>query len=62
VGIQVVPDHDDWAAELLVRGVQELGVVRPGEPFALVLAAAALVHPVDQPGAAPGFDRDQRGE
>lgn len=29
-------------------GVQEQGEVGFGEPFALVLAAAAFVHPVDQ--------------
>ena len=62
VGLEVVPDDHERAGELLVRGVQESGLVRLGEPFALVLAAAAAVHAVDQPGPAPGLDRDQRGE
>jgi hypothetical protein len=30
-GVQVVPDHHERAAGLLVRGVQEPGVVRLGE-------------------------------
>ena len=42
VGIQVVPDDHERAAELLVRGVQQPGVVRLGEALALVLAAARL--------------------
>ena len=51
------------AGELLVRGVQELGVAGLGEPFALVLAAAAaLVHAVDQPAPAARLDSDQRGQ
>ncbi len=50
------------AGELLVRGAQEPDVVRLGESLALVLAASALVHAVDQPGMLPGLDRDERGE
>ena len=46
VGVQVVPHHHERAAELLVRGVQEPGVVRLGE-------ALALVSPRRRPGA-PG--------
>ena len=61
--IEVVPDDHDRAGELLAGGIQKLGVVRLGEPFALVFAAAAaLVHAVDQPGPVAGLDRDQRGE
>ena len=40
VGIEVVPDDHDRAGELLVRGVQQSGVVRLREALALVLAAA----------------------
>ena len=36
VGVQVVPDQDERACQLLVRGVQEPGVVRLGEPLALI--------------------------
>jgi hypothetical protein len=36
-------------------GIQQPGIVGLGEPFALILAAAAaLVHAVDQPGMLPG--------
>src|SRR5258706_13234939 len=63
VGIEVVPHDYQGAGKLLVGGVQQLGVVRLGEPFALVLAmAAAVVHAVDQPGPAPGLDSDERSE
>ena len=63
VGIEIVPDDHDRAGELLMGGIQQPGVVGLGEPFALVLAAAAaLVHAVDQPGMLPGLDGDQRGE
>jgi hypothetical protein len=44
---QTVPDQDYRPAELLVRVVQQPGVVRLGEPFALVPGtAAAGVNPV----------------
>ncbi len=33
---EVVPDQHDRAAGLLVRGVQEPGVIRLGEPLALI--------------------------
>jgi hypothetical protein len=62
VGIEVIPDDYDRAGELLMRGVQEPGVARLGELFALVLAAAALVHAVDQPRPLPGLDADEPGE
>jgi hypothetical protein len=63
MGVEVIPHDHDRAGQLLMGGVQELGVVRLGEAFALVLAAAAvLVDAVDQPGPAPGLDGDQRGE
>ena len=62
VGIEVVPDDDKRAAELLVRGVREAGVVRFGEALARVFAGvAAGVHAVDQPGPAARLDGDQRG-
>jgi hypothetical protein len=55
VGVQVVPGQDDGTAELLVRGVQEPGVVRLGEAFAPVVAVpAAGAGAVDQPGPQPG--------
>ena len=62
VGVQVIPHHDERSAELLVRGVQEPGVVRLGEAFALVAARARCVHPVDQPGLVTVLDGDQRGQ
>jgi hypothetical protein len=37
VGVQVVPDHHERAAELLVCGVEEPGVVNLGEALALAL-------------------------
>src|ERR1022692_60124 len=40
----------------------EPGVACLGGALALVLATAALVHAVDQPGPLPGLDRDERGE
>jgi hypothetical protein len=55
VGVQVVPDQDDRRAELLAGGVQQPGVVRLGEPLALVAAPAADVDAVDQPGPLSGF-------
>jgi hypothetical protein len=60
VGIEVVPDQDERAAELLVRGVQEPGVVRLGEALAPVVPASAKVRAVDQPGLVPGPGGDQR--
>ena len=51
VGIQVVPNHHERPAELLVRGVQQPGVVRLGEALAWAGAvAAAGVRAVGQPG------------
>jgi len=61
VGIQAVPHHHERAAELLVRGVQQAGVVGLGEALALVVPASA-VGAVDQPGAAAGPGGDQRGQ
>jgi hypothetical protein len=44
-------------------GIQQPGVVRLGEPLALVPAAErALVHPVEQPGPLARLHRDQRGQ
>jgi hypothetical protein len=42
VRVQIVPDEYDRVGELLMGGVQELDVVRLGEPLALVLGVAAL--------------------
>jgi hypothetical protein len=57
VGMQVVPHDDDGAGELLVRGVEQPGVVGLGESLALVLARpAALPSPRRQarhPAAPP---------
>jgi len=61
VSVEVVPDDHERPAELGVRGVQQPGVVRLGEAFALI-AAAGAVHAVDQPRPAAGLDRDQRGQ
>ncbi len=63
VAIQVVPHDHQRASELLMRGVEEPGVVCLGEAFALVAAPpAVLVDAVDQPGPVPGLDGDQRGQ
>jgi hypothetical protein len=61
VGVQGVPDHHERAAGLLVRGVQEPGVVRLGEALALI-CPPGVVRAVGQPGLAPGPDGDQRGQ
>src|SRR5580693_3442765 len=61
VGVQIVPDQYDRAVQLLVGGVQEPGVVRLGEPLALISPPCA-VGAVDQPGTAAGPDGDQRGQ
>ena len=63
VGVQAVPHDHERPAELLVRVVQQPGVIGFGEPLAPVIAGtAAVVHPVDQPGPLPGPDGDQRGQ
>jgi len=50
------PHQDDRATELLVGGVQQLGVVHLGEALSPVAAVpAGVVHAVDQPGPAPGL-------
>jgi hypothetical protein len=66
VGVQVVPDQYERAAELLVRGIQQPGVTGLGEALALAgQVPASGVGAVDQPGPAPGVDgdpaRDSRG-
>jgi len=56
VGVQAVPHDHERPAELLVRVVQQPGVLGFGEPLAPVIAGtAAVVHPVDQPGPLPPF-------
>ena len=63
VGVQVVPDDHQRAAELLLRGGQQAGVVQLREAFAPVLAMGqAMVNAVDDPGPVPGLDGDQRGQ
>jgi hypothetical protein len=59
VGVQVVPHHHQRAAELLVRGVQQLRVAGLGEALAPLLA---VVHAVDQPGAVAWLDADKRSQ
>ncbi len=61
VGVQAVPHHHERAAELLVGGVQEPGVVGLGETLALVVAAARA-GAIDQPGRVvrPGSDQRRR--
>ena len=50
---KIVPDDHERAAELLVRRVQEAGVIGLGKALALVFAgAASSMDPVDQPGPA----------
>jgi hypothetical protein len=51
----------DRAAELLVRGVEQAGVVGLGEALAPSLGGAAVeVRAVDQPGLVAGLGADQR--
>jgi Na+-translocating ferredoxin:NAD+ oxidoreductase RnfC subunit len=60
VRVQVVPDQDDRAAELLVRGIEQAGVVGLGEALAPAFGGAAVeVDAVDQPGSVAGFGADQ---
>ena len=42
VSVQPIPDQDERAVQLLVRGVQEPGVVRLGEPLALIAPPGAV--------------------
>jgi hypothetical protein len=62
VGVRIVPDEDERAAELLVGGIQQPGVTGLGEALAPVLTPTVAMDPVDRPGAAAGLDRDQRGQ
>jgi len=55
VGVEVVPDQDDWGGELGVRGGDQLGVVGFGHGAALALAAAVHAHPVEQAAARAGL-------
>jgi len=57
----LVPDQDDGAAELLVCGIQQAGVVGLGEALAPTLGGTAVeVNAVDQPGPTAGLGADQR--
>src|SRR6266851_2475797 len=57
----IIPDQDDGPVQLLVRGIQEAGAARLGEPLARI-PRAGTVRAVDQPGAAIWADGDQRGQ
>jgi hypothetical protein len=61
MGVQAVPDQDHGTVQLLVGSVQEPGVIRLGEPLALISPPCA-VRAEDQPGTAAGPDGDQRGQ
>ena len=62
-GERPVPHEHERAGELLVGGVQQLGVVCFGEALAPVRAAlASVVHAVDQPRPLTGSDAHQRGQ
>ena len=57
VGVQVVPHDHQRPVELLVRVIEQPGVIAFGEPLALIAASVAAVHAVDQPSPAAGLDR-----
>src|SRR6185369_3203483 len=59
MSVQSVPDQHERAAELLVRGVQEPGVIRLGEPLALIPPPGA-VRAVDQARPVTRPDGDTR--
>lgn len=60
--VRLSPHEHDRTAQLLVRGVEEGGVVGFAELFLLALAAVVSDRPVDQPRAVAGFDADQSGD
>jgi hypothetical protein len=60
MGVQIVPDDNERAAESLMRGVQQAGVAGLGEAFAPA-PPAGVVSAVDQPGPVPGLGGDQHG-
>ena len=57
-----VPDHHNRGVELLMRGVQQGGVVGFGEAAPFALAAAVGSETVDQPRPMPGPDTHQPGD
>ncbi|GAA3086069.1 hypothetical protein GCM10017600_57850 [Streptosporangium carneum] len=62
MGVQIVPDEHDGAAELLVDGIQQTGVVAFGETAPLALTAAAQPDAIDHPAAVPGLEADHAGD
>lgn len=61
MGVEVDPDEHDRSAELLVRHVQQLAVVGPGEALASVASAVVVPGPVDQAGPFARFVAGQYG-
>lgn len=61
VGVGIVPDQHDRAAELLVRGLDRIAVVLPGEASASV-GAGVRAGPVDRPGGFAGLVASQGGD
>ncbi|GAB1818422.1 hypothetical protein HerbRD11066_15860 [Herbidospora sp. RD11066] len=62
VDVEVVPDENDRATELLVCCDQQVPVVAPGEALAPIATAVVMAGPVDELGAATGFVAARRGD
>jgi hypothetical protein len=63
VGVQVVPDNHERAAELLVRGVRQLGVADLSKARTLAGAPCAVTaDAVDEPVSLLSLNADQGGE
>jgi hypothetical protein len=60
--VQIIPDQHDRATQLLVRGIQQGGIVGLGETAALTLAAPVGQRAVDQPAALAGSHAHQPGD
>ncbi len=60
--VEVVPDQDDRAAQLLVGGDRQIPVVAPGGALSPVAAVVVPVWPVDQPRPVAGLVSGQRGD
>ena len=59
--VQVVPHQNDGAAELLVRGIQQAGVVSVGKALTAALGGTTVeVDAVDQPGPVAGLAQAKR--
>jgi hypothetical protein len=61
VDVEVVPDQDDWAAELLVCCDQQVPVVAPGKALRLVAVAVVAATPVGRLRAVTWFLRLPKG-